>query len=83
MSIRKMVFLAPTPSNLPLLLTSLQREQYQLGEAGSDLSCMVCPKAVLVFYLLKFNTRNPDSHVTTYTTRRSINAECRTAGVVS
>lgn len=82
MSIRKTVFLAPTPSNLPLLLTSLQREQYQLGEAGSDLSCMVCPKAVLVFYLLKFNTRNPDSHVT-YTTRRSINAICRTAGVVS
>lgn len=82
MSIRKMVFLAPTPSKLPLLLTSLQREQYQLGEAGSDLSCMVCPKALLVFYLLKFNARNPDSHVT-YTARRSINAECRAAGVVA
>ncbi|TNN27027.1 39S ribosomal protein L22, mitochondrial [Liparis tanakae] len=35
-----MMFLAPTP-NKPLPLTSLQREQYQLGEAGSDRSCMM------------------------------------------
>ncbi|KAF3841166.1 hypothetical protein F7725_007028 [Dissostichus mawsoni] len=40
-----MMFLAPAPSK-PLLLTSLLREQYQLGEAGSDLSCMM-PQKVL------------------------------------
>lgn len=33
------MFLAPKP-NTPWLFTSLQREQYQLGDAGSSLSCI-------------------------------------------
>lgn len=39
-STKYMVFLAPN-ANIPLSFVSLHREEYQFGEAGRSLSCIV------------------------------------------